>query len=442
VNVLNTLLSRSAIIMCGRLGGATIMFACQALIARRFGSESLGVYVQAFAVINVMSALLPLGFHTIASFFAADYNTRQQGHLLRRFLRQAYMQTAMAAATALILGLALLNLVLTANTMMAGMWLPMAVLSFGFATTYISGAVLVALKRPVVGMLGDALFRPLSVAMALGFALAMPATSHPVTHIIWVMAVAFCVIATIYWIVTSRTAGAIPTGHDALALEKQRWWKFALPWTIIAIANDFFFDIDVLLLSSTLSYADMAVFGAMTRMFSLAAFGVSAVYAISLPEVFAAYTRQDKQNLHAQVARSNLVASALALCVLAGVLLVGPYVLGLFGAEFVRGSGPLAVLCLTLLARTIFGPTALFLSFHNRPNLSLPAVALGLVALVLANMGLVPPFGLYGAAWAAVLATTVWCMVMWYTALRVTGTDVSLLALLRLSLGPNQATST
>ena len=66
------------------------------------------------------------------------------------------------------------------------------------------------------------------------------------------------------------------------------------------------------------------------------------------------------------------------------------------------------------------------LSVHNRPYASLPAVAAAMTALVVADFALVPPFGLMGAAVAALLGMIVWSAALWFTALKVAGVDVSI----------------
>ena len=62
-------------------------------------------------------------------------------------------------------------------------------------------------------------------------------------------------------------------------------------------------------------------------------------------------------------------------------------------------------------------------------------VALGLVALVLGNVALVPRYGLMGAAIAASLAMVLWSAAQWLVALKHTGTDVSIWPRLREALG-------
>ena len=51
-----------------------------------------------------------------------------------------------------------------------------------------------------------------------------------------------------------------------------------------------------------------------------------------------------------------------------------------------------------------------------------------MATLVIANLVLVPKFGLLGASFAALAAMTVWSAAMWFTALRISGVDVSIRA--------------
>jgi O-antigen/teichoic acid export membrane protein len=122
------------------------------------------------------------------------------------------------------------------------------------------------------------------------------------------------------------------------------------------------------------------------------------------------------------------------------VLALSPLAFMMFGPEFQAGVIPLVILSVGLVVRSMFGPASVVLSVHNRPYASLPAVAASMLALVLANLALVPPFGLVGAGAAALMAMTVWSGALWLTTLRIVGVDVSIRAKLTspgaLSVGP------
>src|SRR5690606_11169716 len=124
--------------------------------------------------------------------------------------------------------------------------------------------------------------------------------------------------------------------------EQRRWWRFALPWVLISLATDFFFDIDLLLLSHTLSREELAIFGVCTRIFSLMSFGVAAVYAVTMPDMFESEAKADRQAFKRKVGDANVVASLISAVLFALMLVVGPFALMLFGPSFSAGASPLA----------------------------------------------------------------------------------------------------
>ncbi|HZY66970.1 MAG TPA: polysaccharide biosynthesis C-terminal domain-containing protein, partial [Devosia sp.] len=250
-------------------------------------------------------------------------------------------------------------------------------------------------------------------------------------QILWVLGFGYAFVALVQLGVLLRSARDIPAGAGEPRQESRRWWYFAVPWVALVVAGDFFFDIDLLLLAGHMPHEELAVFGVCTRIFSLVAFGVSAVYAVTMPDMFESEALADRDGFHRKIGEANLVATGLAVALLAAVLLLSPIAFMLFGPEFASGVVPLGILCLGLVVRSAFGPSQIVLSIHNRPYTALPAVGAALAVLVGANLLLVPPFHLVGAALAALLAMSVWSGAMWLTTLHVAGVDVSLRARLR-----------
>ena len=161
-------------------------------------------------------------------------------------------------------------------------------------------------------------------------------------------------------------------------------------------------------------------------MFVLVSFGVSAVYAVILPEIFEREANADRRGFLRKVGEANLAASLASLVMLSGVIIAGPLALSFFGEGFDAGFWPLVLLSLAVLVRSLLGPAAMVLSIYDRPWASVPAVIIGLVALVVGNLVLVPALGLLGAALSAFLAISLWSLVIWRIALRVAQVDVSI----------------
>ncbi len=332
-----------------------------------------------------------------------------------------------ALALLLIFGPLVLEAVGQGEGTVAAHFVPVALLAFGAALVYVNGAILVGLKRPIAGFLADSIFRPLIVLAAFVATLGIGVDADAFTTMLWWMALGSVTIGLVHFGFVLMT---LPRVGDTAVLrpeEPRRWWRFALPWVLISLATDFFFDIDLLLLSHSLTREELAIFGVCTRLFSLASFGVAAVYAVTLPDMFESEANADRDGFNRKVGDANFIASITSMVLFGGMLLAAPFLLMLFGPGFSEGAVPLALLCLALVIRSALGPASMVLSIHDRPYASLPSVALGMLTLVGCNALFVPLLGLTGAALAAVTGIAVWSLAQWWVALRTAHLDVSIM---------------
>jgi O-antigen/teichoic acid export membrane protein len=425
------LLSQSTVLFAARIFGAGLIFLAQAAIARFWGAHVLGEYLLVIAAVNIVAVLMPLGFQTISTYFAAEYRARGQGQSLESFMSRAYGHVLISGALLTTCCYPLTSLLGEPGRVLAEHWLAACLMAIATAVVYCNSALLVGLKRPFAGFLADTIFRPLLIVACFAIAGLAIGVEAKLGELIWLLALGFAAIAAVqYWWVR-RAIRDVPPGAEPKPDESRRWWRFAVPWLVVALATDFFFDIDLLLLSGLLDRETLAVFGVLTRVFSLVAFGVSAVYAVTMPDIFESNAASDRAAFARQVGDANLVAAAISVGLFLAVLAGGPLLLLVFGPEFTDGAMPLAVLCLALCVRSVFGPAAMVLSIHDRPYATLPSIGLGMGVLVGANILLVPAHGLMGAAVAALAAQTFWSAAMWLTARRLAGVDVSILPKLK-----------
>ena len=432
------LLSQSSLVFVARVFGAGLVFLAQLAIARLWGAQFLGEYLIIIAAVNIIAVVMPLGFETIGTYFAAEYRAKGEGLLLRGFIKRAYLHVGISTGLLLLLGYQFMHFFGEPGRVVMLYWLPICIMSFAYALVLVNGALMVGLKRPYAGYFAESLARPMLVIGAVPFAAMATNPQIAFDSLMWIIAIGFVAIAAVHTAYVFITAGKIPTEVPARPKETRRWWRFALPWVVISLATDFFFDLDLLLLSGLLSRDDLAIFGVCTRIFGIVTFGVTAVYAVNLPDMFESEAHKDRKGFHRRVGDANLVASILAVVLFLGVAFGSPIALMLFGPEFSAGVLPLTVLSLAMLVRALLGPTALVLSIHDRPYSTLPAIAIGMATLVGGNLLLVPSMGLMGASISALVAQTVWSAALWYTALKTAGIDVSIAPRLRELLARRQ----
>lgn len=421
------LASQSTIIFGTRLGGAGLIFLVQALIARIWGAELLGEYLVIIATVNLIAVVMPLGFHTVGTYFAAEYRARGDRGQFVVFLTRSYGHVVAILALVLLAGPTVLNLLGQGDSVVAAHLVPVVLFSFATALVYVNGAVLIGIKRPFAGFFADTMFRPMIVMAAFLATMSFSVPAEGLSTMLWAVAFGYVAVALGQFGFVVMSIDRIDDTVPARPLEYRRWWRFALPWLLVSLATDFFFDIDLLLLSNMLSREELAVFGVCTRLFSLISFGVAAVYAVTLPDVFESQANADRAAFQRKIGDANFVASAISVVLFAGMVLVGPFLLMLFGPSFAAGAAPLAVLSLALVVRSVMGPASVVLSIHDRPYASLPFVGLGIGSLMIGNWLLVPQFGLMGAALSALIAITLWSVGQWWIALRTAHMDVSIL---------------
>lgn len=421
------LASQSSIIFGARIFGASFIFVAQALIARLWGAELLGEFLLVVASVNLVSVVMPLGYHTVGTYFAAEYRARGNRQQLLAFLTRSYGFVLLAFAGLVLIGPMLLDWMGQGQGAVALHFVPFALLTLGTAVVYVNSATLIGLKRPFAGFFADTLLRPMIVLASFLIALGTGVPEAGFTQMLWCIGVGYIVVSLVQFVLVLKSLPSVPLGVPDEPSESRRWWRFALPWVVISLATDFFFDIDLLLLSHLLTREELAIFGVCTRIFSLISFGVAAVYAVTMPDMFESNARADRSAFNRKVGEANVVASGVALLLFAVALVGAPVALMLFGPEFAVGAAPLAILCLSLVVRSALGPASIVLSIHDRPWASLPAIALGLGTLFASNLVLVPAYGLVGAATAAIVAISLWSVALWFTALRMAGVDVSIM---------------
>lgn len=430
------LLSRSSIIFMARMFGAGLIFLAQAAITRIWGSEYLAEYLLLIAAANIIGVILPLGFETIGTYFAAEYKANGEGRLLRGFAIRAYVHVLALTGVLALAGPLLAGYLGTSGEVLLAFWWPLCIMTFGNALALVAGALLVGLKRPFATFFSDSLFRTALIILSFPVALLAVTQDGKFELLVWLVSIAYLLVGiglTAYLVFVTRDL-PVEDGVEVRGGQTRRWWRFALPWGIIVLATDYFFDLDLLFLASIMSKEELAIFGVCARIYVLVSFGLTAVYAVTMPEIMESSAKDGlfgNDAFKKKVGDTNLAASVISLVIVCGVAVGSPFALMLFGPEFMVGVLPLTIMSVCLIVRAVMGPAALALSIHDRPYTTLPAIGVGIGTLIVMNLLLVPTMGLMGAAIAAMLAQSVWAISMWLIARQITKVDVSLLPRLR-----------
>jgi O-antigen/teichoic acid export membrane protein len=162
--------------------------------------------------------------------------------------------------------------------------------------------------------------------------------------------------------------------------------------------------IDVLVVGTYLTTTDAGIYGVASQLSMLLGVASLAVVYVACPYIPDLHAQGRRSELQSLVRWNVLVGTGIGIVGLAGMLVLGRYMLGWFGSEFAPGYSTLIILSVGQAAGASFGSLAGVLltmtGYHNRAGVITVIAAVGNLVLTII---LTPMLGIVGAALATVL---------------------------------------
>ena len=180
--------------------------------------------------------------------------------------------------------------------------------------------------------------------------------------------------------------------------ETKRLLSFSLPLFFVG----FFFigitRIDTLMLGYFKSVADVGVYNAAFRTAIFLSVFLNSFNAIFAPMISDLYNRKEMKRLETLFKTITKWIFTLSIPVFLLMFSFSKEILGIFGPQFVTGSGCLRILAAGHFINVLTGSVAYMLIMSGRPNITLLNTLTAFIASVLLNYLLIPPYGIFGAA--------------------------------------------
>lgn len=400
--------------LCISLMGTALGFALQVFLARVLGAAAFGDYVYAFCWMNMLALFGRLGLDTATLRYVAAYHGREDWGLMRGFIRRS-QQTALAASC------------LTAVTAAAVIWicrdrfrpeltspllLALAMLP-AWTQMQLRGATLTSLRRIIAAQAPQAVLRPVLLivgvaSLTLAVGCTASATLAMAMHLTATLAVVLLMSRLLWRFLPAQAAETPP------AYEVRQWGKTLLPLGLLAGLEVLDEQADVLLVGALVSTTEAGIYAAVSRFSLLITFGFMAVNAITAPMISQLYAQGELARLQRLTTLAARGVLAFALPVAVGIVLFGPLLLGMFGAEFTSGYPALVILTVAQLATAVIGPVGFLLTMTGNQHLAFRVRVTTCVLNIALNAVLVPWLGILGAAVSMTATTCLWKLGMLY----------------------------
>lgn len=377
------------------------------------GPFEYGVFVLVWVAMVIIGGLAPLGFQTAIIRFLPEYYEqndlpRIRGMLVssRIFVLLFSSLVALLTVGVVYFGAEWFESYLILPFIVGAIALPM--IAFG---DMLDGTAR-ARGWPVRALGPTYVLRPLLILAFLVAVWAFGRSINGVSALLCAVAATYITSLIQFFILNKNLNSEFSDGSRTIELGY--WLRVAFP---IFLVEGFFFllvNADILMVGLLMTPADVGIYYATAKTIAVAHFVFFAVKA-GVANLFAARIHDADQSALRDLARRATGWSFWpTLLVGIAILIAGPFLLALFGDEFIDGYPLMFIMVAGVVLRSTIGPAESLLNMSGNQNICAAVYGLVLVTNIALNFALIPHYGLYGAAWATTIATLLETLSLYY----------------------------
>jgi O-antigen/teichoic acid export membrane protein len=408
-----------------RLIGAVAAFGMQALLARLMQIDDFGHYVLVWTSLLSVGSFATLGFAESALRFAPRYAVRGRAGDLLGFFKNGFFTIASASALIATVGIATEIWAPFTDTTRSLIFYVALAIPFLALEYFLEGmaramgwfrltTVTVYIVRPAAVAAACLLLHYSGVAM----------TAQTVCRIV----IASLALTSIFILLVMWKRLGDGTSHREPARgQRQLWLKASLPLLAVAILDDIMTNGDIALVGLLTTPHDAAQYFVAGRVLVLASFAQFALYFVYGRKFSLAFADRgtttgpsvNTGELQHLLLSATLTTVCATLAALAVMLVLGPYLLALFGTDYVARQELLWLLSLVFIARGFSGQAHQMLMIAGRQMTMTIINAAAVLFAGLLIFVLTPSHGAEGAAIGVAIASALRAVMLLTVALRL-----------------------
>lgn len=384
---------------------AAIAFGVQILLARLLGANIYGDYTYVISWILLLTLLGKLGIDTASLRYVSEYYVQGRWELLAGFLkRTSQIVLIVSIGIAFLVSVIIFTFWDYFGDNLGHLFILSALLLPLNSLVEVGGSYLRGLKYVITAIAPRAILHPLLLAMGVFgvFWVIGIEPSASMTIVINIVVTVITLIIIFYYLFKGLPTSVLTVKPNYLTKE---WLNVSLPLFLISGLHLLLIRTDVLMIGAFIGTTDAGVYSAVSRITELVLFGQNSILFVFAPMISEMYAKRDKIELQRMVLLATGGIVVISLPVGIGLILLGEFILALFGPAFVIGYSTLVVLIFGQLTIAFVGTSGWLLSMtgHQRENAFV--IGVGLILNILLNAILIPFWGIFGAAIATTVST-------------------------------------
>ena len=426
-NTWRDLLASSGTVLVLKVAGTGVGYLLHLVIARWMGADVYGGYLFAMSWALLLAKGGDLGLSSAAVRLVPEYRTTDQWTRLRGFLTSSRRLVLLASVTAAALAAGA-----------AWMWTPVS-LSYSallagialaplLAHVDLETSILRARDHMLAAYAPPNVLRPvLALAGVAAYAAFLPSPST--TAVLGVAGAALGMTLVVQRWANHRAGSAFQHESDPEHRVRE-WLSLSIPLLFSSGFLLVFSKTDIFLLGFFLPAEEVGIYGAALKTAQVVTLTGFAVDAVAGPAVARTYAERDREALQALARKLVILYFGTAVAVALVLVFAAPWILALFGPEFLAGQPAFFVLLGGLLVNASTGAQSFFLTMtgRERPCMWIHA-GCAVLNIALNTIG-IHFFGIVGAAVATAISLAVLNVWIHRTVVRELHVTPSILAFL------------
>lgn len=400
-----SLSAQTAAIIGIKVVAAGTAFAVQIPLARMLGTQEYGVYALVMSWVLIAAVFMRGGMDAAMVRYAAIYAAQGQHEKLRGVLAAGLGWGGGVSVLAMIAAFAV-PAVRDWPMMQAGLLLLVPATMGVMLQAALRGIRRVILPEVTEGILRPVLMLGLFWAMT-GAWLGRDAYGAAAANVI---AGTLMVAVLAVWL--ARTMPRALWRERADMTARREWWALAWPMMVMAGLQLVLYRTDIIMLGAMMDTQQAGIYAVAMRMAELAGFGVLAVNGLVAPLFAELYAGGHGARLARLLRFTTMLALGTALMAALGLVVLGPWFVGLFGEGFAGAYAPLVVLVAGQVAHAAGAPAAILLTMAGQQRWALAIFTFCAVLNVALNATFITAGGMMGAAAATTTTYVIYSVLM------------------------------
>lgn len=385
-----------------------LFFLTGVFLSRSMGPESYGIYTYAYTIVILTSLAISGGLSTLLLRAVAQYQLKEEWCYINGIKKRANQLVVIGSVFLSVILIAYI-VTITDPVVKSTHYFSLFVIPI-LSLSVVRTSVLRGFNQPILAQLADDIIRPGMFLALLVVGFYMSKLTPVVAMAMYAASSLAALIAGFYFL---KKNTPVRIQKAKIDYQNHKWIKQMLPFTLIAVIQMLNSQLDVLMLGSMMTHADVGLYQVAAQIVILIGFPLLIINYV-LTSKFAQHFMANELNIVQQlVDGAAKIILVISIPVVIFFIALGEHFVDVvFGKAYLNSYAPLLILMVGQVVNAWIGSVGVLLNMAGYEMLAAKGLGVSLLANFSLNYYLIPSMGVNGAAIATSFTLVIWNLYM------------------------------